>query len=383
MKPFVIIFSTKPAVRLPRNVGTLELNFPEPDGLKKVLITKIEEESVGTMIQTGLRFRVFLNAESIKDAVDSAKSLTDGIVSFMTMITGRGMEIPREEIAYELTPDVQERDFLQVFHDVPIRKPSRRQVDPQKLIDFIDRQLKLKTPFAEHIARAVRWYRLGAMVTDIFDQFNCFWIGLEALNPLLQQKLSIKDDRTLCPKCKHQWIATPTVSGIRVFVQEKLKEGKDLYRNVRQLRIDIMHSTKELGRLRDLASTYSPKTGEVLFKAICYLSGFEDWETMTHGTILREFPMRGELQGSLIGGDPSSLGPDDQDPHFELHHQIKESRLGENGSVSYTIETSLTANLNADVKFKPREIRFYGDSETTGAITSKTLHKANGKEMPV
>ena len=193
LKPFVVVLSLKPAARLPQNLGRLELNFaePEPDGLKKVWITKIEENIKGTSVQTGLRFRVFLNAESIRDAIDLAKGLTDGVVSFLTMMTGRGMDIPREEIAYELTPDVQERDFVQVFY-TPITLPSRRQVDPQPLIDFIDRQMKLEAPFAEHLIRAIRWYRLGATVTDIFDQFNCFWIGLESLNPLLQQKLSVR-----------------------------------------------------------------------------------------------------------------------------------------------------------------------------------------------
>lgn len=383
LKPYTVILSTKPAVRLPKNLGTLELNFPEPDGLKKVLITKIEEKSADTLIQTGIKFKVFLKAENVKKAIDSAKSLTDGIVSFMTMLTGRGMEIPREEIAYELMPDVKERDFLQVFYDVPMKSPSRRQVDPQQLIDFIDKQLKLKTPFAEHIARAVRWYRLGTMVTDIFDQFNCFWIGLEALNSPLQTKLSIGDDVVRCPNCKHEWVATPTVSGIRTFIQNKMKKEKHLYRHIRQLRISIMHSTKELREIRDLVSKYAPKTGEILFRAICYLSGFEDWENIKHGAILREFPIRGELQGTLVGGDPSSLGPDGQDPHFELHHDIKGSKLGENGSLSYKIETSLKMHLNTDVRFRPKEIRLYGDSETTGTILSKTLRTADGKEKPI
>jgi hypothetical protein len=383
LKPFVVILSAKPAARLPKNLGRLELNFPEPSGLKKVLITKIEEESAGTLIQTGLRFRVFLDAENVKDAVDSAKGLTDGIVSFMTMITGRGMEIPREEIAYELTQGAQERDFLQVFYDVPIKLPSRRQVDPQGLIDFIDRQLKLEVPFSEHMTRAIRWYRLGAMVTDVFDQFNCFWIGLEALNPLLQHKLSVKDDLTVCPECGHRWVATPTVSGIRVFIQDKINEGKTLYRNIRQLRNDIMHSTKELRELRESVSAYAPKIGETLFRAICYLLGFEQWETVTHRAILREFPMRGELQGSLIGGEPSSLGADGQDPHFELYHQVKELKLGEDGSATFTVVTSLTASIGPGVKFKPREIRLYGDSETSGAILSKTLRTTDGKETPI
>jgi len=99
LKPYVVILSTKPAVRLPKNLGTLELNFPEPDGLKKVLITKIEEESADTLIQTGIKFKVFLKAENVKKAIDSAKSLTDGIISFMTMLAeGNGNSTRRNRL---------------------------------------------------------------------------------------------------------------------------------------------------------------------------------------------------------------------------------------------------------------------------------------------
>jgi hypothetical protein len=381
LKPFVVVLVAKPAVRLPKGFGTLELNFLEPSGTKKVQVTKIEEDVAGTLIQTGLMFKAFLDAQNTKDAVNSAKALTDGIVSFMTLITGRGMEIPREEMTYEITPGVEEREFLQIYYDVPMKQPSRREIDPQTLINFIDRQLKLEASFAERVARAGRWYRLGTMVTDIFDQFNCFWIGLEALNPLLQQTLQVKDDPVICPTCKH--IATPTISGIKTFMQTKIADGKELYRNIRRLRIDIMHSTKQLHLLQNQVSVYTPKIGEVLFRAICFLIRFEDWETMKHGAILREFPMRGELQGLLIGGDPSSLGPNGQDPNFELSHQIKTSKLEEDGSVTYVFETNMKLNVNPAVKFKPSEMRLYGDSETKGEILKKILHKADGTDIPV
>lgn len=383
MKPFVIVLSLKPAVRLPQNLGRLELNFAEPDGLKKVWISKIEENIKGTPVQIGLRFRVFLNAQDIRAAIDSAKGLTDGIVSFLIMVTGRGMETPREEIAYELTPDVQERDFVQIFYDVPFKSASRRQVDPKSLIDFIDRQMKLEAPFSEHLIRAIRWYRMGAMVTDIFDQFNCFWIGLEALNPLLQQKLSVKDDPTTCPKCGHRWISTHTVSGIRVFVQNKMEEGKTLYQNIRQLRNYVIHSTKGLHNLRESVAIYAPKIGETLFRAICYASGFEEWATMTYGIILKEFPARLELQCWLVGGEPPSLGPDGQDPHFELNYEVTETKLGENGSLTYNVDYSFKAVTNPNVQWRPQETRLYGDPEIKGVILSKTVRTAGGEETPI
>ena len=380
LKPYVVVLTAKPSARLPENLGKLELNFPNAAGPKKLWIAKIEEESAGTPVQTGISFRVFVDSENIAEAINSAKSFVDGITSMITLLTGKGMEIPREEIAYELTPDVPKREFRQIFYDVPLKSPSRRQVDPEKLSDFIDKTLKMKPPDSEHVARAIRWYRLGATVTDPFDQFNSFWIGLEALNPLLQQKFSIKDDPARCPKCEHEWIATPTVSGIRVFIQNQMNGEKHLYRDMRQLRIDIMHSTKRLSELIGLVTSYAPKTGEVLFRAVCFLLEFEDWKAMKHGAILREFPMRGELHTLLLGGDPMSLGPNGQDPHFELGHNLRKVESNKDGKMSFTVDSSFTARLNNNVQFGPVELRLYGDSETSGEITDKVFKKAEAIE---
>ena len=134
MKPYVVILTAKPAVRLPVDLLNLEFNFTNPNEYKRVQISKIEEETSGVKIQTGLNFRVFLNADNVVQAVQSAKSFTDGIVSFITVVTGRGMDIPREEIAYELTPNQSEREFLQVFYDIPIKLPSLRKLTQNFLL---------------------------------------------------------------------------------------------------------------------------------------------------------------------------------------------------------------------------------------------------------
>jgi len=381
LKPYVVVLTAKPAVRLPVNTQlNLEFNFSNPNEYKKVQINKIEEETTGVRIQTGLSFRVFLNAENVVTAVQSAKAFVDGIVSFITVVTGRGMDIPREEIAYELTPNQPEREFLQVFYDVPIKSPSRRQIDPKQLTDFIDSELKMNTPIAEHLRRAIRWYRLGAMQVDWFDQFNCFWIGLESLNPILQQQLSVKEETTItCPKCNHQWTKEKTVSGIKTFVLTKIEDGSSIYKKIHELRNSIMHSTKPLSELQQLAVIYAPKTAEVLFRAIMYLSEFEDWSSVKYPTILREFPMRGEVQGFLIGGEPDALGPDAQDPHFGLRHEIRATKLNEAGDVTSTVKTSLDTYIAKNVQFKLTEFRLYGDSEMKGEIT-ENFHKVDKKK---
>lgn len=133
LKPYLVVLIAKPSARLPESVGRIELNFNDPDSPKKLIIEKIEEESAGTLVQTGVSFRVFLDSESLTEAINSTKNFADGIVSFITLLTGKGMESPLEQISYELTPNAQKREFRQIFYDVPMKKPSRRQVDPTNL----------------------------------------------------------------------------------------------------------------------------------------------------------------------------------------------------------------------------------------------------------
>jgi len=356
----------------------VNLVFEEPKQSKKVVISKIEGEVAGRKIQSGLQLTVFLQAENLREAINEAKGLVDGIVSFITLVTGVGLDIPSENLAYEITPEVEERDFVQIFHDPFNISISRRKLDHQLLIKMMDHSMKLDSKTKQRVARAMRWYRMGVMTPDVFDRFNCFWIGLEALNPLLQRKFSIQDDPIRCPKCGHEWVTTPTVSGIRTFVQDYLPKGKELYRKIHGLRIDIMHSRRELKAPHKKAVELAPITAEVLFRAISYILGLKGWKRITHRDILEKVPMRIELEATLVGGEPNSLGPEGKDPFFEPAHTVFTPKIIGN-KITFKGTSSFTARLNPKVKWRPREVRFYGDPEITGSII-ETEVKSGDKE---
>ena len=370
MKECVCIFSVKPAVRLSEELGSLVLRFLNHKGFKKVVISKIKEKYGGDLIQTGLEFRVFIRASDIKEARNEAKGLVDGISSFMTLVSGVPFTIPNEQIIYEITPGIKERDFLQIFYD-PLKIPvSRRKLDHKLLVDIMDRCFKLDDVSQQIIARAIRWYRLGCTTFEIFDKFGCFWIGLEALNPLLQQKLSVRDDPVKCPKCGHRWVPTPTVSGIREFIKRQLKEKAKLYQKIRQLRINIMHAKTKLEDLRQEAFELTPILCEILFRAICFLIFDKKWREIPFKEPLGYVPIRIEVIGTLIGEDPYKLGPDGQDPHLKPKHTT-------DGDISFTVTSTFTAHLNDNVKISLHEVRFYGDREIKGRISDIRSNKAN------
>lgn len=381
MKEYTVLFSLKPAVRLPREIENVVLNFDEPENPKRIIISKIEEKWSGYTIQSGLRLRVFLKAKNLKNAVEEAKSFADGIISFITLITGVGLDIPTEELAYEITPKIEERDFLQVFYD-PIPMPiSRRTLNCQLLISLIDKVIKLNPKERDRIGRAMQWYRMGSMTPNIFDKFICFWIGLESLNPIFQEKFSVKDDPTNCPHCGYKWVSTPTVSGLRTFIQTKIPEGKKLYRRIHDLRVNLMHSKKRLDILHKEASDLVPKIAEILFRAICFLLGIAEWDKIPYKKIMEKVPLRIELEATLIGGEASSLGPKGCDPFFEAKHRILTFEQDENKEqATFKLVSDFTAHLNPIVKWRPQEVRMYGDSEVSGSIL-KTEVKKRGNDQ--
>jgi len=370
MNEYNVFLSLKPAVRLDPKLDNITLNFREAKGSKKVVISKIEEIISEYEVQSGLHFRVLLQADNPKEAINEAKGLVDGIISFITLVTGVGLEIPNEELAYEITPESKERDFIQVFHNPLNISISRRTLDVQLLIQLIDRTIKLKSGDSERVARALQWYRMGTMTSNVFDKFNCFWIGLEALNPLLKEIFSVGDDPVKCPHCGHQWVSTPTVSGIRTFIKTKIPEGKKLYRCLRSLRVDLMHSKRKLKELRKKTLNLTQKISEILFKAVCFLLEVKGWNRIPHKRILEKIPLRVELEVTLVGGDPMSLGPDEQDPFFEPKHGILTLKDSTEGT-TFEVTSEFTARLNPEVKWISPEVRLYGDSEMTGSITKK------------
>lgn len=263
---------------------------------------------------------------------------------------------------------------MQIYYD-PFNVPiSRRNLDHQLLIQLMDRFTKLKGPVSNRIAQAIRWYRMGTMASDLFDRFNCFWIGLEALNPILQEKFSISDDMTRCPKCGYEWVSTPTVSGIRTFIQNEIPEGKKLYRRLRSLRNYIVHGKKKLDEMRKEVFELTPKLAEVLFRAICFLLGIEEWSKVPHKVILEQIPLRIELEAILVGGTSESLGVDGKDPFFEAKHEgftiIKSGK-----DITFKVTSNFTPRLSPEVKWRPLEVRFYGDPEVTSSIIETKVQK--------
>jgi hypothetical protein len=201
---------------------------------------------------------------------------------------------------------------------------------------------------------------LGTGTTDVFEKFNAYWIGLEALNPLLQTKLGADDDKITCGKCGHEWAPTPTVSGIRAFCAQEIDGGVDLYRRIRDLRINLMHSKEELTSLGSEASPLAPLTGNVLLGAVDFLLGTPKPWTSHSEVLTNATPFRLEVDGKLIAEKLEDLFPD---PHFEATHSVAKVDRTADGKISVTVTSSFTPVFGTGARINVSGMGMFGEGK--------------------
>lgn len=354
------ILHAKPAASLPDDVRQMNLNFPSERN-SNLIIGEIWENIDGQQLPIGLEFRVDLDAASLMDAIVGATSLADGVASFITMVAGVGMPIPQPMLCFGISDTTKEHDFMQFFDNIRFNNPSRKRLPPNQLLDAMTAFYSLKdSAVASRVARAVRWYRLGTGVPEPFERFNAYWIGLEALNGMLQEKLDVTDDKATCPECGHEWIATPTVSGIREFCKRHVEDGTNLYRRMHDLRINVMHSKEKLTVLLPDAVSLAPLSANVLLGAIDFLMGKEKpW--LSHSELLTNAnPLRVEIDGKIVAEHPAALSPD---PHLEASHSVARIERTRDGKVTLTVNSKFTAVLGSGASFNLSGIGVAGEGK--------------------
>lgn len=376
----MVIFSLKPGIKYDEKLLNFDFTFNEHDGTKRAIISRIIQKISNHDVQTGLFFRVYINAENVLEAKERAKGFIDGVIGLMSFTSGVGLPIPEEILAYEITPNATKREFLQVFYNPTNVAISRKKIDHKFFQRFTDQIYKLDESSYHRIARALRWYRLGALTFDIFDKFSCYWTGIEALNPLLQRKLGATNEvkKIKCENCGSECIVNNlTVSGIKCFLIEKIQKPQ-LYKDFHEVRVKLVHSTCELSTVGQKVSELVPILAETLFRAVCFSLDFQDWADLPYKEPLQSVPIRLELEGKLLGDYSGNLGFDGRDPYLESNHNVMDISFEKNGDITFTINSDMKVRIEPFKTFQLTETRLYGDRETKGSFLK---FKKNGEEI--
>jgi hypothetical protein len=353
----MVVLKVKPASRL-REHGKLVMKFPEPDETIPVTMTNIfEKDPAGNEIPVGLSLEVKVNAQNIDEAIGKAKGIADGVTSFASLCSGVGMPIVREELAYDTSPEIYDRSHLQFFHEIPVT-PSRREIDHLAMIDIMDKVINLgESDKRERVTRAIRWCRRGALALDPLERFTWYWIGLETLNPLLQNTFGVS--------------TKPTVSGIRAAVRKFKPDESTLFTRMRELRVGLVHGKTDLKTMIPEAVTLHNVTREILVRAILLILSISPTEKFLRDAVSAESPLVAAVVSTLHGSDPANLGPPGEHPHFELKsHEVKKAEVTESG-VTATITTNLVARLANGVTSTSTGLRLYGQEATLGDVEAK------------
>jgi hypothetical protein len=364
-RDFMVVFTVRPGTRLPDD-GEAQLNFPDATGRMDTVIIRnlMESDQSGNVIPVGLKFAVKTRGGNIDDAIKKAKAVADAVVSFATFCNAVGLPTVREDLSYEITAGISDRDFLQLFHDIPVQS-SRRELDARIMIDLMGRVFGITDDDSrDRVSRAISWHRRGCLAIDELEKFTWFWTGLETINPLLQEHFNVSDDPIICGNCGNKWMGPSTTSGVRAAVQKLLPNGSALHPRMKELRNGLIHGRTSLQSLRSEASVLQGPTREALVRSVLLLVNMSPTAEFLRESLSAEAPISAAAVATLHGSDPSKLGPPSEHPHLEVEsHKIQEAKPSSDG-VKTTVTSKLTARLAEGVTIRVHGWRVYGQEMT-------------------
>jgi hypothetical protein len=194
----------------------------------------------------------------------------------------------------------------------------------------------------DRIDRAMKWLRKGVGETAILDEFTAYWVGLEALDPVIRPVQRIF--RTCeCGKpvdrCNHCGREIPkaekitnALEGIRYVMEDALGVRKEIFNRIRSMRGALLHGGKGLGAPElEVLTAYIPHFRRGLIRAICLTLNLSE-EVTTELVLpdprrMHSHPTQRLAEFVTIDGLPS-LDEIDKQPRIELN-VVKKLQLRE------------------------------------------------------
>ncbi len=218
----------------------------------------------GWTVPDGLGFDLHVEATSLQEALAKAHNAAEMALSLISF-TSQTQSAPLYFVlAYDATPGLNRRELLsEVRVGLPI---GSRLIDPEDLqvmlnaLDNLQRTSSSRDEALKRlktIARAIDWLRKGLSEENLLDEFAAYWIGLEAVDPLLKMPVRIFRTCSICGQtisaCNHCGAEIPAVErtvnpleGVRFVMEEKRGMSQQKFNRVRALRGAVLHGAKSL-----------------------------------------------------------------------------------------------------------------------------------------
>lgn len=268
MKRFRVISKVTPAIRIE---GGINFTFQQSDGTDIIdyIVPSEIKLSDGKKVQTGWTIICDIFAENVDDAKNKAGAHIDGLLSCASLISGVSLQVIDPDIVYS-TQEGETNEFIQFIESGPL--PSRRKLNGELFVKLISKlEVPPKPEYNDRITRAIRWFRMGTLVPhDILTSYDCFWKGLESLNKPLAEILKVSPEYDTCSKCGNKTIR-PTTGGIKKFLIDNYSDGAKLYKQFRNIRVKIVHSTDKISDILPIVQPIVDKLALILYDSILFL----------------------------------------------------------------------------------------------------------------
>ena len=326
--------------------GKFEVLIPSSDGFNSEIVIRDqkEESTDGTIFHRGLKAKIDISGDNIESASEQVRDQLQAILSMATFQSNATVKDIYLELGYEITPDSETTEFLQVEYWKGDLLKKKRSLDIQILSVLIR---KISQNQEKRISRAGRWYRKGLMEEDPFDRFSSFWVGLENLNKPLMTLLGEEPETRNCSSCSTPY-EVPIAKGIRAIFKKYSNNGLEDFKLCRNLRVDLQHGTgdlslalKQVGESAELCRKML-RIGIYLLLGLNKVEDFSEDQTPIYNIYYPRVEYRGHFKIS-----PSELK---QPPLLTITSRVEVGGTDDERTVSLT--DAIDSNVPAEVAFK-------------------------------
>jgi hypothetical protein len=293
----------------------------------EVCVRDVVHDSSGVPTHLGLEVQIVVSAANWDEAFQRARGLATLYSSSLSVATRAWIETLEPVVAYEITPDVVDREFRQWHRDVGL--PVGKTVVAADAFGRIQERLValVESNDAFLTRMAVEFYVAGLRELEPVLRFMLFWPAAEALDPLLRNRL------TRAKADQRHW-------GLKAFARE-LGEDPGLINASYDLRTDLFHVRpgRSTQRLIAEAGDLGSRLEALVVRAVCRVLDMPEAEQLLPTSPTSAHPPQVVVR-ARIQGDPSSWNRDTH-PHVLPDFTLVRQAASDDSSV----QAQLTATF--------------------------------------
>lgn len=352
------------------------------------IYNNVQEPKPGTLhLHRGFFYDVSFRAENVVDALQQASAKCRVALDLLSTSHGAAVAEPRPLIALDLDEDSNEREFAQLFRNIPMTLHARTAFTKSRLGVLVQR-LKDTDPSKDGIRRIWRGLyhlRRSILETDLLDRFQDLWNGLETINPLIGGRYGLDPwyEVRKCRRCGEPQRAFGASVGIRHVVVEMLGRSKEEWNDVHQCRQTIVHGKLMMEEILPTLGPMCDMLRDALMLAVLDLLDVPESERDVFlGTQLPIFEAPQLIISAVIDNCPlSAIAQKSTLPHLKVEEvqisQQFDSQQGKRESIELKLRAVNTLGL---MSFRQCHTSAWGSDVTFDVRPSGSLEQSGDKQ---